>query len=72
MTQIYLLLLIATGVLSSVMTLVYITGGKKVKLWYVNWKSNRLRQREKRFKSKWKRLVRLMVREYLSELQNYD
>ena len=72
MTQIYLLLLIATGVLSSVMTLVYITGGKKVKLWYVNWKSNRLRQREKRFKSKWKRLVRNMVREYLSELQNYD
>jgi hypothetical protein len=72
MTQIYLLLLIATGVLSSVMTLVYITGGKKVKLWYVSWKSNRLRQREKRFKLKWKRLVRSMVREYLSELQNYD
>jgi hypothetical protein len=72
MTQIYLLLLIATGVLSSVMTLVYITGSKKVKLWYVSWKSNRLRKREKRFKLKWKRLVRNMVREYLSELQNYD
>jgi hypothetical protein len=70
MTQIYLLLLISTGVLSSFMTLVYLTGGKKVKLWYANWKSNRLKNRDRRFKSKWKRVVRAMVREYLKELAN--
>ena len=69
MTEIYWLLIVATGVLSSVMTLVYLKGMKRITWWVMKLKSNRIKKRDKRFKSKWGIVVRRIVREYLKELQ---
>jgi len=69
MSQIYWLLVIAVGVLSSSFTVLYMKKNQ-IKQSVVSYLERRQQQRDKRFKLKYKRIVRVMVREYLKELQD--